>query len=210
MRKTIMKQSAIVSFAVPALLLLSFAAHAAPPEKLHVQGSAASASFYSFDPATCIGTGGFVGAFESRQQSAGAPVSAGKVFVDLYIYNECDFTPILSAHAFVDLAPGELEVQDSGRSARFQKSLVLEDFYSDASVPVTVDVAWTSTGEPTHTSQHNTFRSPDGRYSSHYRGVSREAQATGTFTTGTTNVLSQVSSDFATITLSSNGSVTHF
>jgi hypothetical protein len=204
-----MNKAAIVSFAVSALLLLSLGAQAAPVAKVHVQGSAASASFYSFNAATCAGTNGFIGAFESRQQSTGGPVLGASAFVDLYVYDECNFTLLLSAHAFVDLAPGDLEVQNSGQSASFQKSLVLEDYVTNTSIPVTVEVDWAGVGEPTRTSFHDVFRSPDGSFSSHSRGVVREAQATGSFTTGTAYGLSQAASSFATIRLSSNGSVTH-
>jgi hypothetical protein len=203
----IMKKTAFVPFIVSAFLLLSIAAHAAPPTKLHVQGSAVSATFYSFDPATCVGTTVYVTAFEARQQSAGGPVSADSIFMEVHRANECDFTVVFHANAFVPLAPGELEVQSSGRSATLQKSLLLQDFSGGDPVPVTVDVAWSGTGEPTHTSHHETFRSPEGSFTSRHRAVSREAQATGTFTTGATTLFSQAPSSFATILLSSSGNI---
>ncbi|HYG62305.1 MAG TPA: hypothetical protein VEL74_06970 [Thermoanaerobaculia bacterium] len=203
-----MKRIVFIALAVSSVLLLSTVAQAAPPTKYRIQDEAVNAELYYYDPAACVVTEVHVGAHETVEQQVGGPVHQRWLSVDLYTFNDCTFSSSF-AEGYVQLNSGELEVLGSAKSARLQKSLVLQNNYTGDAVPVTLDLTWTAFGEPYRNSYHQANHSQFVRTSWNYTGVARDAEVTGSVTSGTTHLLPQSSIHGGTISTSNSGAVLH-
>jgi hypothetical protein len=203
-----MKKITLVPLVVSVLLLLSVASHAAAPSKLRLQGDSVNATFYSYDPLTCVATGLTVYAYETVQHSTGAPDAARSLYIDLYSYNDCDGTTLVAANGAAEITRAEFEVQGSAQSARLQKSLALQDYFTGATIPVTVDLTWTGIGEPTRSTSHQSLHADYASFSSHATGVSRQADVAGSVTAGSIN-FPLPAPYWAMISHSNGGTVTH-
>jgi hypothetical protein len=202
-----MKRIVLVSLVVSSLLFLAPAAQAEPPVKYHILGDAVSAVVYAYDQASCTSTDISLSAHETQEHQTGGPVTQRWLSVGLYTFNDCTLTGNF-AEGFVQLNSGDLEVRGSAQTARLQKSLVLQD-YNGNLIPVTLDVSWSAIGEPYRTSYHQASHSQYGYSSSHYSGVSRDAEITASVTSGGTNLLPVQTLKWGTISVSNNGAVFH-
>jgi hypothetical protein len=205
-----MKRLAFVSLVVLSILLLSAAAHAAPPERSRVRGSAVSTELHTYNPESCLSTYAFLSITETEPQSTGMLAPGALLYLDLYSFDECQLTPTIATSNLIEVSPEELDIHPAAQWARLRKNLVLYDYVTGTSTPATIDLTWTATGDPTRTTVRQTRLSPYGRFTSHYNSVTRDAQIAGTISSGTVNLVAETSYWWASISHSSSGSMTRY
>jgi hypothetical protein len=137
----------------------------------------------------------------------GTTSPSGYLYLSTSTYDTCNFTLLFAAFGEAALEPGELEVQPAVQWASLQKELIAYEYASNTSIPLTLDLSWSATGEASRSNTQHATRTPYGRFSAHYSSVSRDAQVTGSISTGTTNLIAQPLYSWAEIFHSSSGSM---
>jgi hypothetical protein len=181
----------------------------------HTQHKAltARADFSDIDESGCVETAVFVFAAEQTSKAAdsmavgpsGKPVTGVFLFVLVSQFNFCTFEFLRSlsgsgmeASFHVD----RVKLSD----AQLKATILAFDDFTQAEVPVEVDLTWTATGEPLSLSERFRQKQPGLLFSSFFKGTSRDAAATGTVLVGGENLTPNVSID-AEIIRSREGTV---
>jgi hypothetical protein len=173
------------------------------------KGHSVSAFFFNIDPSGCINTGGSVFVSENITHNPPGPgSSSADVLIDLFQFDFCTDTPLLSASS---IAPAEnLDFQVAGNltSATVHATVPMYDNVSDSTFEVTVDLTWTSTSSLGHQSSHVKTNFQGCHVNLKNNSAFRFAEASGTVSDGTTNFTPAPSSE-ATIFFAKGGQISH-
>ena len=171
----------LVAAAVPAT------AGAAQVTHFSVKREMATAVFNSTDPSGCVTTSVGLAAADAVSKQARAPTTDQDVFVDVFKFDNCTQTTLLSALGSASLARGELQIDRMMTAASLHATVTVTDFVSGTSFPVGIAVNWTGVGDPFPSTARDVFKTPDVTLRSSFSGTSRSAVASGIVSDATTN-----------------------
>jgi hypothetical protein len=170
-----------------AVLPLSLPSAAQAIEIYQTRGKTAVVEFYSFDPATCISTSGYIFATESRTRVApGSPTSLATATVNFFQSNECTWEALTCVIGSVPLEEGDFQVIGNLGSATLNATVEGYDCLTGNTGTVGVAINWTGEGDMNqgHSQSSYSYQGFRSRYS--FNGQSRAATVNGTFTYGGT------------------------
>jgi hypothetical protein len=183
-------------------------ARTASPTRSRVQfnGMSADAAFSGIDPSGCVDTYVHVfGAELALKREPGRPVGGPLAEVYLYQSNLCTFETLRQTFGQTDDAV--FDADGAMNETRLRATIPTVDFISNAEVLVEVDVTWTGTGERVSASQRERLKFPGSMVTEWFKGVLREAAATGTVVVDGEN-LTPNESDFAQVVRARSGELT--
>ena len=158
----------------------------------------AEAEFFSFDPTGCVLTDVFVFSAQRRQKaSAGKPTEDPFAVVFVFRVDVCSNTVLQDVVGETLDASIEADRVKLGE-ARLQATLTGTDFVTNEEVQIEVDLAWIGVGELAFESQQNRFRQGGFLAHSSFKGVFRDAIASGAISVAGENLATD-SSVFADV-----------
>ena len=183
-------KSIIKRFALFALMLAMFGQYTTVQagDVFKFKGRSASAFFESIDASGCIITGGSV--FVSQQvfhNPPGGGIPSAEVFIDLFQFDFCTDTPLLSASGNAPLAKPDFQVDGTLASAALNATVNMFDFVLSSSFDVTVDLNWTATSSLGHQNSRFNVTFQGCHENLHTNSAFRFAEASGSISDGTTN-----------------------
>ena len=188
---------------------LSQPIHASAADVFKFRGHSASAFFSSMDPSGCINTGGSVFAFENISHSPPGPGSStAAVLVDLFQYDFCTDTLLLSASGDADLTSSDFQVTGNLDSATLHATVPVYNNAAETAFDVTVDLTWTSTSSLGHQNSQYKVNFQGCHYNLKNNSAFRYAEASGTVSDGTINFTPDPSTE-ATIFFAKGGEISH-
>ena len=173
-----------------ALLVATFGpstnADAADVRKTEWQG--VEAFFSNTDPSGCVVTQiGMFARNDMRHEPPEPGTTESLLVLSIYQVNDCTGEQLLFAEGYTWLDEGDLQVSKKLQSATLNATVNLEDAGAAGNFDVDVDLTWTATEPATRSSSHSHLDQRDCKIISHWRGMSRFADVTGTVSVGTTN-----------------------
>lgn len=188
-------RSLIRALAIAALVAISALAPVAARANdnvttLHIKGPLVNAIFSSTDPSGCIQTDMFVTANNQAVRSVEGS-GTGYAAVNLYQYDNCTQTPLLSAVGEqTPLPAGELVVSYQLDRATLSGTILVADDVSGSSFPASIDLTWVGTG-PVYRNRSfsNELLGGRCRVINHWKGTGRDAVASGSVLVGGTNYM---------------------
>lgn len=189
----------VVMLALPSTVLAA--------DVYHFRGKTASASFYTFDAASCIRTSVALNVYESRIKSApGAGTETAWADVIIYHWNNCTSEESCS-YGGANLSDGDFQVRGNLASATLNTEIELFDCFTGVPQTVPFAITWTGVGEVESGRSHSSYHYPGYRYTSHSDGQSRYAAVSGSITIDGVNLIAGAESN-GSLTSSRSGSVT--
>jgi hypothetical protein len=174
-------KTTIKLLAILALMLVTLGQHtpasAAYTENDKWRWTTAYAVFESVDPSGCIHTEVYVYAEETWSE----------VGLSISQYDTCIGTYLLIASGYAELADSDFRISANLDSATLKTTVDVEDYVSDSSFDVFVDLTWTGTSALGHGTSNYQGHGPGCHEISHDQMRSRAAQASGTVSDGETN-----------------------
>jgi hypothetical protein len=172
--------------AILSSLVISSAA-SAETLRFKLRGQEAMAGFSSTDDTGCIVTHVFLAAMDADVKAGPGPAGAdSRSLAEVSQYDRCTQTELL--HAFGEtLLPAEAFTISELESAKLQATLLVVDHVSGEELALSVDLTWTAGGETARVKDHYHFTSPVFSVNAKFSAISREAEAYGTVSSGTTN-----------------------
>ncbi len=170
--------------------------------RIQYKGVSAEAGFSVIDPSGCVETD--VQVFSAKQavkQGSGRRVAGPLAEFNLFQFNYCTFE---SVSAFGETDDVVFDADQRLKEARLQTTIRAFDSISNTDVLVEVDLTWRGTGDLSSVSQRQRFRVPGQMETTWFKGVFREAAATGTVIVDGEN-LTPNESDFALIVHARSG-----
>ena len=137
-----------------------------------------------------------VAAINGSTKQVGHPVMSSALFMVVSEANNCTRTQLILAFGNPALAPGAFQIDSSLKSATLDAAFEVGDLVSNTSLPVTVSLTWTGSGQPGSFEEHeNLLRQPGFAFKSPIRfsGTSRPATATGSISLSGADLLSGTS-----------------
>jgi hypothetical protein len=187
-RKTSLSKS-LSSIAGLALMVLALPKIALAGDSYNFKGSTANAFFSRVDASGCVFTDVFVFATATRLHDPPGPgADAPFAQVNIFQYDWCTGTELMSAFGSGSPAAGDFQVSRQLSSATLNTSLQVFDFISGNTLNVTLAVNWTSTGDPVAVKERFHFRAPGHIESFRFNGTFRPAEASGSVSDGVTNL----------------------
>jgi len=176
--------------AVLALLVASFGqpttVSAGDVRKTEWQG--VEAFFSNTDPSGCIVTQ--VGVFardDMRHEPPEPGTTESLLALSIYQVNDCTGEQLLFAEGYTWLDEGDLQISKKLQSATLNATVNLEDLGATPNFDVDVDLTWTANEPAARSSSHSHLDQRGCKIISHWRGMSRFADVSGTVSVGTTN-----------------------
>jgi hypothetical protein len=183
--------------------------HASAADVFKFRDDSASAFFSDIGPSGCINTGGSVFAFEDISHSPPGPGSStAAVLIDLFQFDFCTDTPLLSASGSAELTDSDFQVAGNLDSATLHATVPMFDNVSGTAFDLTVDLTWTSTSSLGHQSSHIKVNFQGCHVNLKNNSAFRFAEASGTVSDGTTNFTPSPSTQ-ATIFFAKGGEISH-
>jgi hypothetical protein len=170
------------------------------------KGISAFASFTSSDPAGCIYTYTDIAVYESVTRTSGSASEYSLISVYIFQYDYCQNTYLLGLSGYAHVEPNAFDTRGRLRSARLVTTLDLTDDQTNSTVPVSIDLTWTATGDIMRGNSHYRTSYPSYSIMSHQVGSSSMANVTGTVVLENTNLTPQPSS-YASLYDNQSGSV---
>jgi hypothetical protein len=165
------------------------------PTPIGYSGANATADFYSTDPSGCLATYISIFAGKELRSIPPGPVKRGagaQIYIDQF--NFCDATEAIGV-GFAPVSPAEFRIQGSTGSSHLNATLdtviaitALGGYTAPPFNQVAVHVDWTSIGLIDDIQTHGHFRTPGYVVNTHFANAFYFAAATGTISTGTTNL----------------------
>lgn len=175
---------------VMALSSLALPAQAAPGQtsQYRFSGQFADAYFSSPDASGCVSTDVYVFGVDGRvKYQPGRPEAQS--FAGLFVsrYDYCTDTLLLAADGYATLSEDALLIDRQLDSATLTATIDAYDYVSGATLPLTIDLAWTGSGDTYRIKDHFQIKAPGFKLNARFDGTFREGQASGTVSDGTTN-----------------------
>jgi hypothetical protein len=170
--------------------------------RVQYNGMSAQAGFSVIDPSGCVETDVQVSSAKlAVKQGPGKPAAGPLAEVNLFQFNYCTFE---SVSAFGETDDAVFDADQRLNEARLQTTIPAFDFNSNTDVLVEVDLTWRGTGDRSSGSQRERFRVPGQIETTWFKGVFRDAVATGTVVVEGEN-LTPNESDYALIVRARSG-----
>jgi hypothetical protein len=159
-------------------------------ENFKFRGESANAFFTSTDG--CIETQVFVAATEGVSQNPpgpGSPVS--QVILFILQLDICADERLISAESVSTVPEADFQVDRKLAQATLNTTVTVTDFASDppATYDVFIDLTWTATGPLIRDNNNFHFPSPHCNIQNRFHGTSRTAEASGSVSDGTANLI---------------------
>jgi len=156
------------------------------------KGLQAIAESDTTDPSGCIETFISLNSINGSIKQVGGPVMSSAMFMFVSEANNCTQTQLILAFGSTPLAPGAFQIDNALKSASLDATLELGDLVSNTSLPATVSLTWTGSGQPGGFELHENFRQPAFGLKTTTRdsGTFRSATATGSVTLSGVDLLS--------------------
>ena len=151
-------------------------------------GTGANAYFSSLDETGCVITDVYVDTLDYGFKNPPGPAEkASYVYMTISKYDVCTGESLLYAEGFTSLGESELQVSSKQDRATLTATVNVYDWASDSSFDVWVDLTWTGSGPLSRQKTHNQYKVPGCHIVERFTSMSREAQASGTVSDGSTN-----------------------
>lgn len=169
------------------LVLAMFSQHtvASAGTQFKFKGDSADAFFESTDG--CLTT--FVFVVGSDNMSPGQGSASSYAGVSIFKADTCTGEILMSASGSVPLDRSDFEITGGLGSATLNATVTVFDAISGSSFDVFIDVVWTAFGPRLRQSSSSQIDFPDCKISTRFRGTSRQAEAKGTISDGTANLV---------------------
>jgi hypothetical protein len=172
------------------------------------KGHQASADFGSVSSDGCVYTDAYVSPFENL--TSPDKVTSQTVYVSIYQWNSCTGAMIMSAdnmdpNSWMPAFTGT--VQFDNQSASVNGTATMYDYSGNQAFTTTINVSWKGYGPSGTFIDSSHYRSPGFLMSTHYTGVSQEAEASGVITDQSGANLASLATLNATLNNDSGGTV---
>lgn len=116
------------------------------------------------------------------------PSTGATVYISRY--DICNQTTLMGMSGMTtELPEVSFDVSRQLTTARLNTTIDAYDWSSNHAVPITVDVTWTGSGELNRTNDHYRYHGDGMMITTHYHGISRHAEVSGSVSDGTTNFI---------------------
>ncbi|MBW4486817.1 MAG: hypothetical protein KME12_03390 [Trichocoleus desertorum ATA4-8-CV12] len=186
---------AVLSLALPA---------AAASDTYRVKGESASASFSTSD--NCSYTGVSISGYNNVSRTEpGAPTAQNQAFVSYYTYNYCTDSYSSGSGFSSDV---NFNSSSALQSASLTGTIPVYDYSTDSTKTLNVNLTWTGTGDLARGRSSYHYHSPGYTSNSRYTGAYRDAEVSGSINLDGTNLIANLSNDYAGLNSSTSGGVT--
>jgi hypothetical protein len=173
-------------------------------------GNQAYVDFSSVSADGCTFTDANVQVFDNVTRPGG--VTTSQVIVFISVWNNCTGQPVVEASNFdpntgVPEFNGTYSFGSKMSSAIVNGTAPMYDYVSNTNFTSTVNVTLQGYGPTSQFSDTNSYRSPGFFSKSRFKGVSRNAEASGTVTDASNNNLAAGASIYANINSNSGGTL---
>jgi hypothetical protein len=202
-------RTTIKLFSILALALATFSQYttASAGDIWKVQRWSADAYLVSTDPSGCISTSVSVYLEDFVEGSSGPGNPQSRTFLSVYRFNECTHTVLIDAGGFASLADSNFQFSRNLDSATLNATVHVQDFVSNSSFDVLVDLTWTGTSSLQHNNIHYKVGGPDCYSIWQETTAFRDADISGTVSAGETDFAAGTSVNYAHISLSKSRNI---
>jgi hypothetical protein len=148
------------------------------------RGKTVQAGFQSYDASGCVETDAYLVGSLSRSGGGGSPGGDAFAYLAVSQYDYCT-----GAWMYADGSTSQLDLQVGHKldAASLTATIPVYDYSTGATRDLSVNVAWTATGDATSAKNHYVFRSSGLKAVSNFSGEFRPAEASGSISDGVTN-----------------------
>ncbi len=172
-----------------------------------VERWSADAYLVTTDPSGCISTSVSVYVEDFVEGSSGPGNPKSRAILRIYRFDECTHTVLMDAGGFASLADPNFQVSTNLDSATLNATVHVQDFVSNSSFDVLVDLTWTGTSSLHHDNTQYQVGGPGCHYISQEITAFRDADVAGTVSAGETDFISGASVNYATISLTKSRNI---
>jgi len=137
--------------------------------------------------------------------NAGGPPPGPGVSVNIFQWDNCAQIQLMAAFGFA--TPTTLQMDRKLSSGAVTATVPMQDYVSNNTFTVSVNVSWTGTGPVSRQVYTGHFQGPGFSGTNHFQGTLRNATATGSVNDGTTEWAASPA-DYAQLFSSTQGYVT--
>ena len=130
---------------------------------------------------------------ERESVPPGGPVTGARIEAGIEQLDECSHEFLSSAFVIDALTDEEFHIDNKLESASVTKTVEMIDDILGTSFPVTIDLTWTATGPATRGRDRSFIRFEDEMFHSTEKFIVRDATASGSVVSGTTDFLDTLS-----------------
>jgi hypothetical protein len=196
-------------------------AHALTKYQSSTRGNQASASEWSYD--SCSSEGVSIWAFEQNQR--GSKTANNSVYIDYYRYDSCTGTDTWGSASIDGAAFNQRRLDGASLTGSATMTVTTCTYTggggggsdagvdggmgggydcSSVDVPVSINIAWTGTGDTSKDRYSSAYSTPHSRYRYRSTGQSRDATLSGTVSIDSSNV--DMSTGYGSLSIQSSGS----